>query len=126
MNRNKRLGIFEFGMEPNLCKGLAWIKGKVIRLEDNDLRVPHMGWNNITSKKSRYLNDFNDSDFYFIHSYHVLPNDLSVIAATVNYGYEIVAAVENENIFAVQFHPEKSQSSGLRLLKALIEKNVKN
>lgn len=116
--------IFEFGIEPVFCKGLSWIEGKVIKIEDNNLRVPHMGWNNITSKNSKYLNDFNGCDFYFIHSFHVVPANSSLIAATVNYGSDIVAAVENENIFAMQFHPEKSQASGLKLLKSFIEKNA--
>lgn len=116
--------IFEFGFEPAFCKGLSWIEGKVIKIEDNNLRVPHMGWNNITSKNSKYLNDFNGCDFYFIHSFHVVPANSSLIAATVNYGSDIVAAVENENIFAMQFHPEKSQASGLKLLKSFIEKNA--
>jgi glutamine amidotransferase len=76
-----------------------------------------MGWNSITNKNNKNFNNLDQSDFYFVHSYHVVPNDKSTIAATVNYGFEVVASLHNNNIFATQFHPEKSQNAGLELIK---------
>jgi glutamine amidotransferase len=107
----------EKGSEPHENPGLGWIKGEVKRIDNIPLRVPHMGWNNIDVKKELFYTGLAQKDFYFIHSYHLVPDDTNVIAATVNYGMEIVASVQQENIFATQFHPEKSQEAGLSLLK---------
>jgi imidazole glycerol-phosphate synthase subunit HisH len=129
-NKKKFLGIclgmqliFENGTELEPCKGLGWIKGNV-KINQTGLRVPHMGWNNIDVRKDKYYTDLSSYDFYFIHSYHVVPTDAEVIAATVNYGGEIVASVQSENIFATQFHPEKSQTSGLQVLKNYLLKDA--
>jgi glutamine amidotransferase len=113
--------ILEMGTEPQPCQGLGWIKGKVVKFEDKNLTIPHMGWNNIQIHNSTYLNNLPLHDFYFIHSYHVVPEEPEVIAATVNYGSNVVACVQKENIFATQFHPEKSQSAGLTLLKNFMD-----
>lgn len=128
-NKKKFLGIClgmqliaETGTEPHESKGLGWIKGVVKKIESDTLRIPHMGWNTIEVKNDKYLSESNNKDFYFIHSYHFVPNETSVIAATVNYGSELVAAVQQDNIFATQFHPEKSQQAGLQLLKSFFEK----
>ena len=123
-NNKKFLGIclgmqliMDQGSEPEVTKGLGWISGEVIKFELENLAIPHMGWNSITNKNNKYFNDLDQSDFYFVHSYHVVPNDKSTIAATVNYGFEVVASLHNNNIFATQFHPEKSQNAGLELIK---------
>jgi glutamine amidotransferase len=123
-NKKKFLGIclgmqliMDQGSEPEVTKGLGWISGEVIKFELENLAIPHMGWNSITNKNNKYFNDLDQSDFYFVHSYHVVPNDKSTIAATVNYGFEVVASLHNNNIFATQFHPEKSQNAGLELIK---------
>lgn len=123
-NKKKFLGIclgmqliMDYGSEPEVTKGLGWISGEVIKFELDNLAIPHMGWNSITSKNNTYFNKLDQSDFYFVHSYHVVPNDKSAIAATVNYGFEVVASIQKNNIFATQFHPEKSQNAGLELIK---------
>lgn len=114
--------IAETGTEPYENPGLGWIKGKIIKMESSSLRIPHMGWNNIEVKQEDYFGDLNHKDFYFIHSYHFVPEDEKVVAAYVDYGKKLVAAIQHENIFAAQFHPEKSQSAGLTLLKNYFEK----
>ena len=99
-------------------EGLGWISGDVIRLPDSVL-VPQMGWNTLSIKKeTEILEGISDEDFfYFVHSYHCVPEDRSVLAATTDYGLEIAAAVSRENLFAVQFHPEKSGEKGLLILE---------
>src|ERR1700756_5082373 len=97
------------GTEPEDCMGLGWVDGTIVKIEQQNLRVPHMGWNNIDIKKQGYFENLQGKDFYFIHSYHFIPDNKDVIGATVEYGGELVAAVQKENIFATQFHPEKSQ-----------------
>jgi len=108
---------FEFGS----FKGLNWINASVRRFEDKlNVRVPHVGWNNLLlKKKSRFIVDPEDgfSDVYFVHSYYVDGIDSEYVVATCAYGREFVAAVEKDNIFATQFHPEKSQKFGLEILR---------
>ncbi|WP_281322682.1 imidazole glycerol phosphate synthase subunit HisH [Flavobacterium aestivum] len=116
--------IMEKGMEPFECQGLGWIKGNVIKFELENLNVPHMGWNNIDILNDTYYKQCQTKDFYFIHSYHVVPDDKENIAATVNYGFDVVASIQKENIFATQFHPEKSQNAGLSILKTFFETNA--
>lgn len=105
------------GTEPYTNPGLGWIRGEVKKIENIPFRVPHMGWNNIDIKQNTYYGDVARKDFYFIHSYHFVPEDAKVIAATTSYGFEIVASVQQDNVFATQFHPEKSQEAGLTLLR---------
>ena len=114
----------ENGNEPVPCKGLGWIKGEVKKIELSDLRVPHMGWNNIVVIHNTYLKPGDNKDFYFIHSYHMVPEDENVISATVDYGIKVVAAIQKENIFATQFHPEKSQTAGLAMLESFLKLNA--
>lgn len=117
--------LLEKGNEPYECNGLGWIKGSVEKIiELPNLKVPHMGWNNIDVINNTYYSTEDTNDFYFIHSYHVVPTNSEDIAATVNYGIDIVASLQKENIFATQFHPEKSQKAGLSVLKNFFEANA--
>ncbi|MNY73846.1 Imidazole glycerol phosphate synthase subunit HisH 1 [compost metagenome] len=83
-----------------------------------------MGWNNIDIINNTYYSSLVAKDFYFIHSYHAAPSNAQDIAATVHYGFDIVASIQKENIFATQFHPEKSQTSGLSILKTFFDINA--
>ena len=106
----------ETGTEFGEHKGLGWIRGKVIKLKAPTL--PHIGWNDIkVAKGKNILNNLPDNNFYFVHSYILRPENKSVIAATCKYGQEFTAAIEQGNIFGTQFHPEKSQTAGLKLLE---------
>ena len=113
--------VAEKGYEPNDCKGLGWIEGEVIKIEETGRSIPHLGWNNISARNNSIMSEFDQRDFYFIHSYHFDVKDPSRIIATVDYGSCYVAAVQKDNIFATQFHPEKSQASGLALIKKFFE-----
>ena len=114
-----------FGDEDGGSDGLGWIKGKVkkISLKDLSLKLPHMGWNNIQiSSNSKLLNGINnDSHFYFVHSYSFDVDEKKYVSATTNYSIEIVSAIEKENIFGTQFHPEKSQANGIKILENFVK-----
>ncbi len=105
----------EFGK----CMGLDIFKGKVVRFKPSTLKVPHMGWNEVKIQKGNpLLNGIKDNTyFYFVHSFYVEPGDNSIVAATTGYGIEFTSMIWKDNVFAVQFHPEKSQAAGLQLLK---------
>ena len=109
--------------EEGVLSGLGWIDMEVVKFDENklpkNLKIPHMSWNEIKIKKqSKLLEGLNDeSRFYFVHSYHMKCNNENDILANTNYGYEFTSAVEKENIFGVQFHPEKSHKFGMRLLE---------
>jgi len=111
--------LFSESEEFGRCEGMDIFRGNVVRFEDGDLKIPHMGWNQLTiQKKNPLFHDIPDkSYFYFVHSYYVAPEDRSIVATTTDYGIEFTSSVWKDNIFAVQFHPEKSQTLGLRLLK---------
>jgi glutamine amidotransferase len=112
--------LFDVSYEDGQWDGLGVLKGKVVRFtEQPDLKIPHMGWNGLDFPKPTRLFDGvpAGSSFYFVHSYYVVPDDESVIAARTDYGTPFVSAVARNNLFATQFHPEKSQTLGLRLLK---------
>jgi len=113
--------IAENGNEHGFTKGLGWVDGSVIKIESENLRVPHLGWNNLIAKQASFLKNFNGKDFYFIHSFHFDVTSTYDIVATVNYGTEYVAAIQKENIFATQFHPEKSQNDGIELIKLFFD-----
>lgn len=105
--------------EQRFSSGLGWIDGHVLAVRpSNNLRVPHVGWNNvhITDKDTIFSGLSDDAHFYFDHCFH-LQCDSSLVAATSEYGGTFVAAIRKENIFATQFHPEKSQRNGLKLLR---------
>ena len=108
------------GHEEETTLGLNWIPGEVNKLDlgTSKLKIPHMGWNELKIKNSSTVfQDINNNDHaYFIHSYEFIPEDKKVISLTSNYGKEVMAAVSLENIFGSQFHPEKSQITGIKIL----------
>jgi len=115
------LGMQLFGdvsYENGLTQGLAWIPGTIERIEAPSLAVPHVGWNNIKIQKEAplFLHQKNSPNFYFDHTYH-FKCPRAYISSTCHYGTEIVSSIQKENIIGVQFHPEKSQTNGLRLFK---------
>ena len=114
------------GYEPYETNGLNWISGEVLKINEPDKSIPHLGWNDIKTKNSSFINDFQNKDFYFIHSFHFKANNSEDIVGTVNYGNDYVAVIQKDNIFATQFHPEKSQNSGLELLKSFFKYYAKN
>ena len=116
--------LFERSEESDVA-GFGLIKGDVIRLPDG-VKIPQMGWNELTlhrnNRDSDLLAGIDDGDFfYFVHSYYCVPEDERVIVATTDYGVDMAAVVEKDNIHAVQFHPEKSSKKGLLILKNFVE-----
>ena len=114
------------GYEIETTDGLDWIKGEVVKISESDKSIPHLGWNEIKVLNPSILKDFNEKDFYFIHSYHLKVKFQEDVAAMVNYGSDYVAAIQKDNIFATQFHPEKSQTAGLELIKYFFNFYAKN
>jgi len=116
--------LFEVGYEFGKTEGLGIIKGEVVRFElSREYKIPHMGWNRIKiQKESEFLKGVRDGEFfYFVHSYYVKPKEKEVALTLTDYGIDFVSAIEKENIIATQFHPEKSQKAGLKLLKNFVE-----
>jgi glutamine amidotransferase len=114
--------LFDESEEFGPVAGLGILRGRCVRFRSgngSELRVPHMGWNQIRIRREvPHLSGIGDNTFvYFVHSYYVVPHDPAVIATTTEYGDEFVSAVAKDNIFACQFHPEKSQKVGLRILE---------
>jgi glutamine amidotransferase len=111
--------LFEESEEFGLHKGLALLPGRVVRFPESDLRIPHIGWNQVRQcQKHPILFDFIENDFfYFVHSFYVKPSLPSDLIAVSDYGIEFSAIAGRDNIVGVQFHPEKSQHAGLKLLK---------
>lgn len=104
-------------------KGLGIFKGKIVKIpEKPNLKIPHMGWNDIKlTKQSRVLKDLGEEPFvYFVHSYYLQAEDENVVSAFTEYGSRLDIAVEHENVFATQFHPEKSGKTGLKILENFI------
>ena len=114
----------DVGYEENETKGLGWISGKVSKIDNQNqkFKLPHIGWNEITiTKDSSILKNIdNKSHMYFVHSYEFVPEEKSVISSTTDYSTSIVCSVEKENIFGTQFHPEKSDKLGLKLIENFI------
>lgn len=110
--------LFTESEEFGIYKGLDVFKGRVVRFQI-DLKVPHMGWNNVKILRRPPIFDGiqDESFFYFVHSYYVASDDVAVVSTTTDYGITFTSMVWKDNIFATQFHPEKSQESGLRILK---------
>ena len=113
--------LFERGAEGD-TEGLGFLKGSVPRFVPNGLKIPHMGWNEVLQEKAHPLWAGIDdrSRFYFVHSYYPAPEDRALTAASCLYGVPFTCAVARDNIFAVQFHPEKSQSAGLQFLSNFV------
>lgn len=111
--------LFDVSEEDGQWEGLGVLAGRVVRFKDQaDLKIPHMGWNTLdmTSGNRLFAGIPSGSSVYFVHSYYVVPGDESVIAARTEHGTRFTAAVARDNLFATQFHPEKSQSVGLKML----------
>ena len=108
------------GHEEKKTIGLNWIAGKVIKLDlgSSKLKIPHMGWNELKAENvSSVFRDIAEEEHaYFIHSYEFIPENKKAISITTNYGKDVIAAVSQENIFGSQFHPEKSQKTGIKIL----------
>ena len=115
----------DVGYEETETKGLGWITGKVTKIDNQNgkYKLPHIGWNEIKiMKDSKIFKGIKDkSHMYFVHSYEFVPNDKKVILATTDYSSNHVCAVEKENIFGTQFHPEKSDKTGLQIIKNFIK-----
>ena len=111
----------DIGYEETETKGLGWISGKVSKINNQNgkYKLPHIGWNQIKIiKDSKIFKDIeNNSHMYFVHSYEFIPDDKDVISATTEYSSNIVCSIEKENIFGTQFHPEKSDKMGLKIIK---------
>lgn len=115
--------LFKESEESPNASGLDILPGKIVKIPDTDgLKVPHIGWNSISiNKKSRLLAGIPDNSYvYFVHSYYLKARDPAIVAATTEYGVTMHAACERENVFATQFHPEKSGEVGLKILKNFI------
>ena len=114
----------DIGYEETETKGLGWISGKVSKINNQNgkYKLPHIGWNQINIvKESKIFKDVkNNSHMYFVHSYEFITNDKNIISATTDYSTNIVCAVEKDNIFGTQFHPEKSDKIGLKIINNFI------
>ncbi|WP_457641924.1 imidazole glycerol phosphate synthase subunit HisH [Persephonella sp.] len=122
--------LFEYSYEFGEHKGLGVLKGKVIRFENKEgYKVPHMGWNQVWIKQKEGLfSDIKDGEYYyFVHSFYAVPSDENDIASLTDYSVSFCSAVQKDHVWAVQFHPEKSQKAGLKLLenfKKFVEKSL--
>ncbi len=119
--------LFDVSYENGRHEGLGVLRGEVVRFElPDEFSVPHMGWNQVSiHRPTPLLQGLNEGAyFYFVHSYYVLPEDASVIATETDYGGPFCSAIAFDHVFATQFHPEKSQSDGLRILKNFAELKV--
>ena len=123
--------LFESSEESPNVKGLGIFKGEIKKIRAGNLKIPHMGWNSIEIGRKNNLIKFGASKifaglegknyFYFVHSYHAAPSNADIVTATTDYGEKVTAAVELGNIFATQFHPEKSGDVGLKVLRNFVE-----
>ena len=115
----------DVGFEETETKGLGWISGKVSKIDNQNgkFKLPHIGWNEIEiQKESKIFKGIkNKSHMYFVHSYEFIPKDKSVILATTEYSSKIVCSVERDNLFGTQFHPEKSDKAGLKIIDNFIK-----
>jgi len=114
------------GYENGETTGLSWVDAEVVKFDFKtdscNLKTPHVGWNNVTYKKNNdlYSNIEDNNDFYFVHSYHFKTKE-NVVSSLTNYGVDFASSIQKNNIYAFQFHPEKSQTAGLRLIKNFID-----
>ena len=114
----------DIGYEETETRGLGWISGKVSKIDNQNgkFKLPHIGWNqiSITKESEIFKNIDNKSHMYFVHSYEFVPEDKNVISSTTDYSTNIVCSIEKNNIFGTQFHPEKSDKLGLKLIENFI------
>ncbi len=118
--------LFDYSEENGGTSGLSIIPGKVTRFAKNALKIPHMGWNRVkhTINHPLWHNIDDNARFYSVHSYYVESLDKVVVAGVTNYGVDFTCAIAKDNLFAVQFHPEKSQHDGLQLLNNFVNWNT--
>ena len=118
--------LFDESEEQGPCAGLGVIPGRVERLrpEDPALKVPHIGWNQVVQRRGDPIFDgvADGAYLYFVHSFHAVPSAPEMVAANAEHGVRITAAVRKDNLFACQFHPEKSQAVGLQILRNFVER----
>jgi len=113
------------GYENGETKGLSWVDAEVIKFDftnyEKKLKIPHVGWNNVKYKNKNQLFDniLDNSDFYFVHSYYFNTVE-NVITSSTDYGFDFTSSIQKDNIYAFQFHPEKSQNVGLKLLENFV------
>ncbi len=116
--------MFESSEESPGVEGLGLLKGRIVKIPaEHGLKVPHMGWNNLSfpGKRGRLFESLPDHPYvYFVHSYYLQAEEEGIVTATTEYGVKIHASVEKDNLFACQFHPEKSSDVGLSMLKAFV------
>lgn len=112
--------LFESSEESPGAEGLGIFKGRVARIPDCGLKIPHMGWNNISLPKKSAILPENEPFVYFVHSYYIEPEDISEVSAYTEYGTKLAVAVERGNVFATQFHPEKSGEVGMEILRRFL------
>ena len=114
----------DIGLEDKETKGFGWVPGKVIKIDNqnNKFKLPHMGWNEISIKKKSNLfkNIMEKAHMYFVHSFEFVPVEQQHVTSTINYSKEIVSSLEKNNIFGTQFHPEKSDKDGLKIIENFI------
>jgi glutamine amidotransferase len=113
------------GFEENKTKGLGWISGKVIKIDNknNKYKLPHIGWNELSfNSNSKLFKSIKENPHvYFVHSYKFIPDNEKFISSITNYSEKIVASVEKDNLFGTQFHPEKSDTTGLKIIENFIK-----
>lgn len=114
--------MFEESEEAPGKKGLGIFKGKIVKIPDHGLKIPHMGWNSLAlTKDSKLLKDLGEEPYvYFVHSYYLTTPEKDIVSAYTEYGERLDVAVERDNVFAAQFHPEKSGDVGMKILKNFI------
>lgn len=116
--------LFDGSEESEGVEGLGILPGKIIRIpEEENLKIPHIGWNSLSYPgKGRLFQGIPEQSYvYFVHSYYLQAEDTGIVKATTEYGVQIHASVEKDNIFACQFHPEKSSETGMRILKNFLD-----
>jgi glutamine amidotransferase len=118
--------LFEESSEFGIHKGLGIFKGNVPKFQSGNLKIPHMGWNkvNLLNNTPLFEGIEDGQYFYFVHSYYVAPKDEQIIAGTTQYGGTFTSMIHKDNIYAVQFHPEKSQKIGLKILENFVKINL--
>jgi len=115
------------GYENGESEGLKWINAEIVKFNFEGcvkkLKIPHVGWNNVTFKNNNdlFVGISNNSDFYFVHSYYFKTNENNYITSITDYGIKFASSIQKDNIYAFQFHPEKSQNLGLKLIKNFVE-----